>query len=69
MSGGDVLYSEVQVHLNNLATLSAQVDHTANAKDAADLQNRIAAENGHVVLGSIEAVSVEHEPASELEQR
>ena len=46
MSGGDALYSEVQVHLNNLATLSAQVDHTANAKDAADLQNRIAAENG-----------------------
>lgn len=46
MSGGDALYSEVQVHLNNLATLSAQVDTTTNAKDAADLQNRIAAENG-----------------------
>ena len=46
MSGGDALYNEVQVHLNNLATLSAQVDHTANAKDAADLQNRISAENG-----------------------
>ena len=46
MSGGDALYSEVQVHLNNLATLSAQVDTTANAKDAADLNSRIAAENG-----------------------
>lgn len=46
MSGGDALYSEVQVHLNNLATLAAQVDTTTNAKDAADLQNRIAAENG-----------------------
>lgn len=46
MSGGDALYSEVQVHLNNLAKLGAQVDQTANAKDAADLQNRIAAENG-----------------------
>lgn len=46
MSGGDALYSEVQVHLNNLATLSSQVDTTVNAKDAADLQNRIAAENG-----------------------
>ncbi|MGY2172123.1 type IV secretion system protein [Pseudomonas gingeri] len=46
MSGGDALYSEVQVHLNNLATLSQQIDTTTNAKDAADLQNRIAAENG-----------------------
>ena len=46
MSGGDALYSEVQVHLNNLAMLSSQVDQTANAKDAADLQNRISAENG-----------------------
>ncbi|MNO92058.1 Type IV secretion system protein virB5 precursor [compost metagenome] len=46
MSGGDALYSEVQVHLNNLATLSRQVDMTTNAKDAADLQNRISAENG-----------------------
>ena len=46
MSGGDALYSEVQVHLNNLAMLPSQVDQTANAKDAADLQNRISAENG-----------------------
>lgn len=46
LSAGDALYSEVQVHLNNLATLGSQVDTTTNAKDAADLQNRIATENG-----------------------
>ena len=46
MSAGEALYSEVQVHLNNLTTLSMQVDSTTNSKDAADLQNRIAAENG-----------------------
>jgi type IV secretion system protein VirB5 len=46
MSAGEALYSEVQVHLNNLTTLSMQVDNTTNAKDAADLQNRIATENG-----------------------
>ncbi|PMU23006.1 hypothetical protein C1Y26_16950 [Pseudomonas sp. MPR-R2A7] len=46
MSAGEALYSEVQVHLNNLTTLSMQVDSTTNSKDAADLQNRIATENG-----------------------
>lgn len=46
MSAGDALYSEVQVHLNNLALLSSKIDSTTNAKDAADLQNRIATENG-----------------------
>lgn len=46
MSGGDSLYSEVQTHLNNLAMLAKQVDSTTNTKDAADLQNRIATENG-----------------------
>lgn len=46
MSAGEALYSEVQVHLNNLTTLSLQVDNTTNSKDAADLQNRISAENG-----------------------
>ena len=46
MSAGEALYSEVQVHLNNLTTMSMQVDNTTNAKDAADLQNRIATENG-----------------------
>lgn len=46
MAGGDVLYAEVQTHLDNLAKLAAQVDRTANVKDAQDLQNRIAIENG-----------------------
>jgi type IV secretion system protein VirB5 len=46
MAGGDVLYGEVQTHLNNLARLNQQVDKTANVKDAQDLQNRIATENG-----------------------
>jgi type IV secretion system protein VirB5 len=46
MAGGDVLYAQVQTHLNNLARLSQQVDRTANIKDAQDLQNRIATENG-----------------------
>lgn len=46
MSAGEALYSEVQVHLNNLTKLSMQVDSTTNSKDAADLQNRIATENG-----------------------
>ena len=46
MSGGDALYAQVQTHLNNLAKLSLQVDSTSNVKDAQDLQNRIATENG-----------------------
>lgn len=46
MAGGDALYGEVQIHLNNLARLNQQVDSTANIKDAQDLQNRIATENG-----------------------
>jgi type IV secretion system protein VirB5 len=46
MSGGDALYGQVQTHLNNLARLSQQVDSTSNVKDAQDLQNRIATENG-----------------------
>lgn len=46
MAGGDVLYGEVQAHLNNLARLNQQVDATTNIKDAQDLQNRIATENG-----------------------
>lgn len=46
LAGGDVLYSEVQTHLNNLAVMSRQIDTTANIKDAQDLQNRIASENG-----------------------
>ncbi|RWA37000.1 type IV secretion system protein [Xylella fastidiosa] len=46
LAGGDALYSEVQTHLNNLARMSQQVDMTTNIKDAQDLQNRIASENG-----------------------
>lgn len=46
MASGDVLYAEVQTHLDNLAKLAAQVDRTVNVKDAQDLQNRIAIENG-----------------------
>ncbi|NKA81512.1 type IV secretion system protein VirB5 [Ralstonia solanacearum] len=46
LAGGDSLYSEVQTHLNNLSVLSQQVDSTVNIKDAQDLQNRIASENG-----------------------
>lgn len=46
MAGGDALYAQVQTHLNNLSNLSKQVDTTTNIKDAQDLQNRIATENG-----------------------
>ena len=46
LAGGDSLYSQVQTHLHNLTRLSQLVDATANIKDAQDLQNRIAAENG-----------------------
>lgn len=46
MSGGDSLYGEVQTHLNNLTRMSQQVDSTSNIKDAQDLHNRIATENG-----------------------
>ena len=45
-AGGDSLYSQVQTHLGNLSRMSQLVDSTANIKDAQDLQNRIAAENG-----------------------
>ncbi|MDM0015049.1 type IV secretion system protein [Variovorax sp. J22P168] len=46
MSSGDALYGQVQTHLNNLTRLGQQIDSTANLKDAQDLQNRIAVENG-----------------------
>ncbi|SMF98608.1 type IV secretion system protein [Burkholderia singularis] len=46
LAGGDALYSEIQTHLNNLTALGRNVDATANLKDAQDLQNRIATENG-----------------------
>lgn len=46
LAGGDALYSEVQTHLKNLTQMGQLVDSTANIKDAQDLQNRIATENG-----------------------
>ena len=46
LTGGEALYAQVQTNLNNLAAMARQVDSTANTKDAADLQNRIATENG-----------------------
>lgn len=44
LASGDALYAETQTHLNNITTLSGQVDSTTNIKDAQDLQNRIASE-------------------------
>lgn len=60
MSGGDALYGQVQTHLNNLARLSQQVDATSNVKDAQDLQNRIAAENGMLqsAVGKLNAMNL-----------
>ena len=46
LSSGAVLYGQVQTNLNNLVAMASQIDLTSNAKDAADLQNRIASENG-----------------------
>ena len=45
ISGGDLLFAQVQTNLNNLAVMAGQIDATANTKDAADLQNRITTEN------------------------
>jgi type IV secretion system protein VirB5 len=60
MSGGEVLYGEVQVHLNNLARLSQMVDSTTNIKDAQDLQNRISTENGmmQTAMGKLNAMNM-----------
>lgn len=46
MAGGEALYEQAQTHLGNLAALGRQVDATSNVKDAQDLHNRIATENG-----------------------
>jgi type IV secretion system protein VirB5 len=46
MAGGQALYAQVQTNLNNLTAMATQIDQTINTKDAADLQSRIAAENG-----------------------
>ncbi len=46
MAGGQALYAQVQTNLNNLTAMAGQIEQTSNTKDAADLQSRIAAENG-----------------------
>ena len=46
MASGQALYTQIQTNLNNLAGMASQIDLTSNTKDAADLQNRIATENG-----------------------
>ncbi|MEW4339647.1 type IV secretion system protein [Chromobacterium vaccinii] len=46
MAGGDALYGAVQSRIQNITMLSQQIDNTANTKDAQDLQNRLAAEQG-----------------------
>lgn len=60
MASGEALYQEVQTHLSNLALLGRQVDVTANLKDAQDLQNRIATENGllQTALAKLNAVQL-----------
>lgn len=46
MAGGQALYSQVQTNLTNLVEMTMKIDSTLNSKDASDLQNRIATENG-----------------------
>ena len=46
LTGGTELYAQVQKNLLNLTDMAKKVDETINVKDAADLLNRIAAENG-----------------------
>ena len=60
MAAGDSLYSQVQVHLNNLALLAQQVDTTTNMKDAQDLQNRISTENGllQTAMAKVNAINM-----------
>ncbi|WP_349630236.1 type IV secretion system protein [Acidovorax sp. CCYZU-2555] len=60
LSGGDVLYSQVQTHLSNLSRLSQVIDGTQNIKDAQDLQNRISAENGMMqsAIAKLNAVNI-----------
>jgi hypothetical protein len=68
MSGGDALYSEVQVHLNNLATLSRKSITPPTPRTPQTCKTVLPLKTA-CCLGSVEAVSVEHEPASEPEQR
>lgn len=60
LAGGDALYSEVQTHLKNLTQMAQLVDSTANTKDAQDLQNRIATENGmlHSAIAKLNAMNM-----------
>lgn len=60
LAGGDALYSQVQAHLKNLTQMAQLVDGTANIKDAQDLQNRIATENGmlHSAIAKLNAMNM-----------
>lgn len=44
MSGGEALYDEVSVHLNNLVKIGRDIDKTDNVKEAQDMQNRLSVE-------------------------
>lgn len=59
-TGGEVLYSQVQRHLNTLATLAQLVESTRNIKDAQDLNNRINTETGmlQTALAKMEAMNL-----------
>lgn len=57
LATGDVLYAQVNRHMDNLARLQAQVDATTNLKDAQDLGNRIQIENG-LLQGSLARLAV-----------
>lgn len=46
MAGGEALFEEIDVHLKNMRKFARRVDTTVNSKDAQDLHNRIAVEQG-----------------------
>lgn len=46
MAGGEALFGQIDVHVKNMRTLANAIDKTKNSKDAQDLRNRIAVENG-----------------------
>lgn len=48
MATGEAAFDEINTHLKNMRKLAARVDETVNAKDAQDLRNRIAVEQGFV---------------------
>lgn len=41
MAGGEALYDEVNVHLQNIIKIGKDIDKTENIKDAQDMQNRL----------------------------